>query len=179
PGGHVPAVRVHQVVELTQVDVVDAEPVQRPVQLLSGGAGGALTRLGGDEETTGMAAQPGRYAQLGVAVGGGDVDVVDVVLEQRLERAIGDILRHACERRAAEDRAAAGVSGATEGERGDRHAPYANPLRAGQLSLQQRTPPGLELFNAIPPQQRICFATRLPAPNTGRCVEPGVRLHGN
>ena len=59
-------------------------------------------------------AQPGREPQLGVAVAGGRVDVVDAVLEQQLERAVGLVLGTA-ERGGAEDDAGALVAGAPEG----------------------------------------------------------------
>ena len=40
-----------------------------------------------------MALQPGAEAQLGVAVAGGGVDVVDAVLTEQLQRAVGVVLR--------------------------------------------------------------------------------------
>lgn len=45
-----PLRRVNQVVQLDEIDVVDAEPFQRAVNLFAGGRGGALARLGGQEE---------------------------------------------------------------------------------------------------------------------------------
>ena len=109
--------------QLPQVDVVDAEPVQRPVQVLTRAVGAPLAGLGGQEEPAGVRAQPRGHAplRLAVAVAGGDVDVVDVVLEQRLEGAVGGVLRDAGERGRAEDQSGAAVAGAPEREARDGH----------------------------------------------------------
>ena len=79
----VPLDDVDQVVQLDRVDPVDAEPVQRAADLLARAAVAPLPRLRREEERARVALQPGRDAQLGVAVARGDVDVVDPVLEQR------------------------------------------------------------------------------------------------
>ena len=109
-----PVDHVDEVVELDQVDVVDAEPVERPPDLLLRARVVPLAGLGGDEEPARLALEPRGEAQLGVAVRGGRVDVVDAVLEQELERALGLGVGDRSERRGAEDRAAALVSGAAE-----------------------------------------------------------------
>jgi len=101
--------------------VVDAEPVEGPVQLvarllLCSGIG-----FGSQEEASGLALQPGAYAHLRFAVAGGRVDVVDAVAKQHLEGSIGDLLADLRQSRCAEEGAAAPVSRAPEVFDGDRH----------------------------------------------------------
>ena len=71
------SIDVDEVVQLDRVDPVDAEPVEGAADLLARAAVGALPGLRRDEERAGVAPQPRRDAQLGVAVARGDVDVVD------------------------------------------------------------------------------------------------------
>jgi hypothetical protein len=94
--------------------VVDAEAVERAADLLTGGAVGPLAGLGGQEELALVALQPGGDPQLGVAVAGRDVDVVDAVLNQQLQRAVGILLGDTAQRRGAEDGAGRLVSGRPE-----------------------------------------------------------------
>jgi hypothetical protein len=108
-------------VQLDQVDVVDAEPLERAADALLRALVVPVARLRRDEEAAGLALQPRRDAQLGVAVRGRGVDVVDAVREKEVERALGVVLRDAAERSGAEDRTAALVAGAAE-RRGDDHA---------------------------------------------------------
>ena len=110
-----PLDHVHEVVQLDRVDVVDAEPVERAADLLARAAVGPLAGLGRHEELPLVALQPRGDAQLGVAVAGRDVDVVDAVLEQQLQRAVGILLGDAPQRRGAEDGAGRLVSGRPEG----------------------------------------------------------------
>jgi hypothetical protein len=102
-------------VELDEIDHVDAEPLQRAMQLLLRRAVVALVDLRREEEAAGVALQPGRDPQLGVAVGRGRVEVVDAVLEQQLQRPLGLLVRDRAERRSAEDDARAVVTRAPEG----------------------------------------------------------------
>jgi hypothetical protein len=69
-------------------------------------------------------AQPRREPDLGLAVARGCVDVVHAIALDERERAVGVGLRRrpVAQRRRAEDRARALVTGATEGELLDRHA---------------------------------------------------------
>ena len=69
-----------------------------------------------------MAPQPRRDAQLRVAVARGDVDVVDPVLEQDVQGAVGLVLRDAAQRRGAEDHPAGVVPGCAEGRPSDHRA---------------------------------------------------------
>ena len=90
-----PLAHVDEVVQLDQVDRVDAQPVERAVDLLAGSGAVALAGLRREEEAVAVPREPGGEPQLGVAVGGGGVDVVDAMLEQRFERAVGFRLRDA------------------------------------------------------------------------------------
>ena len=90
--GRVPLDRIGQVVQLPQVDAVHLQAVERALQFFTRFLGAPLAGLGGDEEAVGIALEPGRDPELGVAIAGRDVDVVDVVLEQHVERAVGDVL---------------------------------------------------------------------------------------
>jgi len=117
----VPLNRVGEVVELPQVDVVHAESVQRAMQLLASSLGTALVGLGSEEEVVGIALEPRSDAGLGIAIAGRDVDMVDAVLEQGLERSVRVVLGHSRQRGGAEDDAGAGVAGPAKGERGDDH----------------------------------------------------------
>jgi hypothetical protein len=113
-------------VQLDRVDVVDAEAVERAPDLLARGGVAALAGLRRDEELALVLPQPVRDAQLGVAVSGGGVDVVDAVLEQQLESAVGVALGPAGERRGAEDHAGGLVAGGSEGGALD-HDPEVTP----------------------------------------------------
>jgi len=79
-------------VELQQVDAIDAQAFERAADLAARAGVAALSRLGGEEEAVAVAFHPGADAQLGVAVGGGHVDVVHAGGEQLLERAVGLLL---------------------------------------------------------------------------------------
>ena len=109
----VPLDHVDEVVELDRVDVVDAEPLERAVDLLLRLRVGALAGLGRQEEL--VLREPRGDPQLRVAIGGGDVDVVDAVLEQQLERAVRIGLGGLGQRRGTEDHAAGLVSRRAEG----------------------------------------------------------------
>ena len=109
-----PVDHVDEVVQLDQVDLVDAEPVERAANLFARSGAVALAGLRREEETVAMLREPRREPQLRVAVRRGDVDVVDAVLEQQLEHRIGLGLRQRAERRGAEERAGALVAGASE-----------------------------------------------------------------
>ena len=93
---------------------VDAEPLERAMEVLACLARGARAGLGRQEEVLAVAVHPCPDAQLGVAVPGGRVDVVDAVTQQHLERAVGVRLARTRQRRAAEERDRARVSGPAE-----------------------------------------------------------------
>ena len=136
-----PLDHVDEVVQLDRVDVVDAEAVERAADLLARPAVGPLAGLRGDEELALVPAQPGGDAQLGVAVGRRDVDVVDAVLEQQLQRAVGVGLGDAPQRRGAEDRAGRLVPGRPEGgafDHGRETTPGGAAPRSGAPSGRAR-----------------------------------------
>ena len=82
-----PLDHVDEVVQLEQVDAIDAEPVERAADLLARAGAVALPGLRREEEPVAVLAQPRREPQLRVAVRRSGVDVIDAVLEQQLERA--------------------------------------------------------------------------------------------
>ncbi len=122
PQRRLPLDDVNEVVQLDQVDVVDAEPVERAPDALLRALVVAVVRLCRDEEPAWLAPHPRCDAQLGVAVRGRSIDVVDSVSEQQVERALGVRMRDVAERSRAEDRAAALVAGDAE-RRGRDHVP--------------------------------------------------------
>ena len=81
-----PLDHVDEVVQLDQVDAVDAEPLERAPDLLLRSRVLALAGLRREEELVAVAREPRCEAQLRVAVRRGGVDVVDAVLEEQLER---------------------------------------------------------------------------------------------
>ncbi len=109
-----PLVLLHQIVQLDQIDLVDAEPLQRPLQAGSGLISRAVTGLGGEEELVPVGRQPRCQSKLRVAVGGRGVEVVDPELEQDVQKRVGALLRHPPERCRAEDDSAGGVPGPAE-----------------------------------------------------------------
>ena len=82
----------------------------------------ALSGLRRQEEAVAVLREPRRESQLRLAVRRGSVDVVDVVLEQQLERAVRLRLRDRAQRRGAEERSRALVARAAERRSFD-HAP--------------------------------------------------------
>ena len=100
--------------QLPEVDVVDAQPVQGPVQLLPGSRCGALVALGGQEEPARFALQPRPDAYLRLAVGRGHVQMVHPVGEQDVQGLVRDPLGDLRESRPSEDHPAALVAGAAE-----------------------------------------------------------------
>ena len=74
-----PVVGMAEGVELDQVDVVDAEPLERAVDVLARLARRPLAGLGRQEEVAPVTRHPRPDAQLGVAVPRGGVDVIDAV----------------------------------------------------------------------------------------------------
>jgi hypothetical protein len=115
-----PLDHVDQVVQLDQVDAVDTHALERAPDLRPRAVVVAAARLRREEEAVAVLCEPRLQAILRLAVRGGNVDVVDAVLEQELEHAVGLGLRHApADRGGAEDRPRALVSGAAEQGRRD------------------------------------------------------------
>ena len=110
----VPLDRIGERVDLPQVDMVDLEPVERALDLLAGAFLVTSVTFGRQEEVVRLSFQPRRDAQLGVAVIGRGVDVIDAVAEKDFERLVGDFLRDMTQRRGAKNDPGALVSGAPE-----------------------------------------------------------------
>ena len=109
--GDVPLDRIGQGVQLPQVDMVDAHPVQGPVQLLAGPGRGALVTLGGQEEPARFTLQPRPDTHLRLAVARGHVQVVHPMGQQDIQGLVRDPLRDPRESRPAEYHPAALVAG--------------------------------------------------------------------
>jgi len=123
-----PLDHVDEVVQLEQVDRVDAEPVERPPDLLARPYAVAAAGLRGQEESLPVTSEPRRKAQLGLAVRGGGVDVVHTELDQRLQGIVGLGLGDRRERGRAEDRAGALVARRAERSPGDHHPTLAKAI---------------------------------------------------
>ena len=105
---------VDEVVELDQVDLVDAQSLQGAADLVVRRLIGPLAGLRGEEDVRAVLLQPGTEPELRVAIAGGGVDVVDAEAKQQLHRAVRLGLRHIAERRRAKDGASALVTGPAE-----------------------------------------------------------------
>src|SRR4029077_5418784 len=115
PHRDVPLLLVDEVVQLQEVDVVDAKTPKRVADLVARLGVGALTGLCREEETVAaFTLEPRRDVQLRIAVAGGRVEVVQVVAEHELEGSVGLSLGDLAERGGAEDGSPALVTGAAE-----------------------------------------------------------------
>ena len=81
--GDLPLVGLDEVVELDQVDVVDAHPLERPLEFGPRPVTRALARLGREEDLVAVVGEPRLQPILGRAVSRGRVDVVDAPLVRR------------------------------------------------------------------------------------------------
>src|SRR3954453_496905 len=127
--------------------MVDPEPVERAPDLLARAGVRALPGLGGQEEL--VLLDPVGDAELRVPVAEGDIDVVDAVLEDHLERAIGVRLGDVAERRGTEDHAAGLVSGRTEGRALDHSREDTDPALAESSSTSKPDPVRFGRMGAI------------------------------
>ncbi len=92
------------------------------MKLLPGAVSPSLVGLRGKEELARMISQPWPDTQLGVAIAGGHVDVVDPVLKEDLEGPAGDVLVDLAQRGSSEEDAGALVPRPAEGRPRYRHA---------------------------------------------------------
>ena len=111
---HLPLVGFDEIVELDQVDAVDAHPFERPLELGACRATGPLARLRGEEHLVAVFGQPRPQPILRRAVAGGGVDVVDSPLVHLRERGVGTRLAHPPERGGAEDHSCRAMAGGAE-----------------------------------------------------------------
>ena len=79
-------VGLDEVVQLDEVDLVDAEPLERALQLAPGAVAVALAGLRRQEELVAVVGEERRQAQLRLAVRRGRVDVVDAGRRERRSR---------------------------------------------------------------------------------------------
>ena len=121
PHGLIPVVGMSQGVELDQVDVVDAQPLERAMEVLARLGRRPAAGLRREKEVLPVTGHPRPDAELGVAVPRGGVDVVDAVPEQQVERAIGVGLTGPRQRGPAEEGHRARVTGASERASLDHH----------------------------------------------------------
>src|SRR4051794_6435716 len=138
-----PLVRVDEVVQLEEVDFLDAETLERATELVARRRVLTLARLRRKEEVVAVLREPRREAQLGIAVRRSGVDVVDTVLEQHVEveRRICFRLRKRAERGRTEDRARALVARSAEcGCRNQRRALDAFSATAARTRLFSASP---------------------------------------
>ena len=77
PDRHLPLVGLDQVVQLDQVDPVDPEALERPLEAGPSVVAVAVAGLGGEEEGVAVGGQPRGQAQFGVPVVRRGVEVVD------------------------------------------------------------------------------------------------------
>ena len=75
--------------QLEQVDAVDAQAIQRSVEVLLRGLVVASVRLGGNEECSRVPFEPRGDPELGVTVRRGGIDVIHAVLEKEIQRPLG------------------------------------------------------------------------------------------
>jgi hypothetical protein len=122
-----------EVVKLDEVELVALETFEGAPDLVPSGLVAALDRLRGEEEAIAVLRHPAPHRDLGLAVGGGDIDVVDAVVEEQRQRPLvrPGVVGH--ERRRAEDDPAGVVAGGPEGpaRQGLRHR--LRPSRASML----------------------------------------------
>src|SRR6476646_1971545 len=122
PPGRLPLILVDQVVQLDQVDVVRAQPLERLLDLRVRGVASALAGLRGQEDLVAVVLEPRREPELRIAVAGGRVDVIDPVAGDQLEGRIGLLLGDRAEGRGPEDDPRALVAGAAKGKKRDHGA---------------------------------------------------------
>src|SRR5207249_6652438 len=112
--GLIPVVRVAERMELDEIDVIDAQTLERAMDVLTALLRGARAGLRRQEEVLPVTRHPGADAELGIAVARRRVDVVHAVAQEHLEGTVRIGLTRAREGGGAEERDAAEMTGATE-----------------------------------------------------------------
>ena len=103
--GGLPLDHVDEVVQLEQIDLLDAQAIEGAADLLTRPDAVTLPGLRRQEDTVAVACEPGIESQLRIAVGRCSVDVVHPELQGGFEGSVGLHLGDIAERRGAEDRA--------------------------------------------------------------------------
>ncbi len=131
---------VDEVVQLDQVDPIDTHALERASNLRPCALVIASPGLRREKEAVAMLGEPGLQAILRLAVRGGDVDVVDALLQQQLEDGLRLGLRHApADRGRPEDRSRALVACRAEGR--GRYHDLRLPQLAGVPFNERYSPP--------------------------------------
>src|SRR5262249_51530645 len=117
----VPVVGMPERVQLDQVDVVHAKPLERAVDVLAALLGGPRAGLRREEEILPVTRHPRCDAQLGVAVPRRRVEVVAAVRQGPPEGPAGVGLARTSQRGGAEERDAAEMAGSSEWTPLDHH----------------------------------------------------------
>ncbi len=150
--GLVPVVRMAERVELDQVDVIDAQPVERAVNVLAGLRSRARAGFRREEEILPVTRHPGTDAELGVPVPRGGVDVVDAVTEQHFQRAVRIRLAGPGQRGRAEERHRALVA-----------RPSEHPLLDHRPRASTMVHPASAIGRARSPRERAWASLAVPA----------------
>ena len=153
-----------QGVELVEVEAVGAQAAQGGGQLGTGLSRGALVGLAGQETAVPPGFQGGAQEVLGVAVGGGRVDVVDAALEGAVHHAPGLGLAAAAHGDAAEADDGDRDAGGAQGPAG--HAAGVRPAAAGAEA---------ESGGGGHPQEVAPIHGRKPHPARGGCQAERAR----
>ena len=101
--GDLPFVLLDEVVQLDEVDVIDAHPLERTLERGAGGVALPVAGLGGEEDLVAVVGEPRLEAVLGLAVRRRGVDVVDARRLDLGEDAVGRVLTGPAEPGGAED----------------------------------------------------------------------------
>src|SRR5207245_7150635 len=112
--GLIPVVRVAERMELDEIDMIDAQTLERAMDVLTAFFRGARAGLRRQKEVLPVTRHPGSDAELGIAVARRRVDVVHAVAQEHLEGAVRVGLTRARESGGAEERDAAEMAGSTE-----------------------------------------------------------------
>src|SRR4051794_32429789 len=123
-----PLVGFDEIVELDQVDVIDAHPFERAFELGAGLVALALAGLGGEIEAIAIRGEERLQPVLRRAVTGGGVDVVDAGGVDRGKGGIGARLAHRAERGGAEDQPGRLMPAPAEGCNRKGHRATLNPF---------------------------------------------------
>ena len=107
----VPVIRVKQGVELNQIDGIDTQAFERPMDLLTRVLVEAFPGLGSEKEVLTMLCHPWANTRFSVPIAGRDIDMINTVFEEDVEHTIRLCLGGATERRCPKERDCAQVSG--------------------------------------------------------------------
>ncbi len=132
-----PLLRLDEIVQLDEIDVIDAEPLQRQFQLGAGGVASARIGLRGEEELVTVICEERLQPQFRVAIRRRRVDVVDTRLQHDVQYFVCLLLAHSAERGGAEQHSGAEMTGTTE-ELLRQHQPTV-PQPDGRETSQRRT----------------------------------------